>query len=196
VNIQKYIKINVSQENTQKELLAYEAWPQWMPGVVSVDIIKSEQGLSVLQVVSKESGVSIKATLEFDLSREGIIKFRQIKGWFKSYEGNWTFMPATEGAGLILKISVMLETGKFVPKSMAYSKAVRGLSLLGDALNKRLKDKKISVAEKFERQEPIAQKPLPHDGSKEICTETGTRRSICIFQTKKVWKYGSQEKGI
>ncbi|GAX59165.1 oligoketide cyclase/lipid transport protein [Candidatus Scalindua japonica] len=195
MNIHKYIKINVSKENTLQELLTFEEWSQWWPGVQSVNVVKKEGSLSVLDVVSRESHITIKSTIEFDLTTENSIKFRQIKGWFKRYEGNWTFMPATDGAGIILKISVMLETGKFVPKSIIYSKFLNNLTQLGEALNKRLAYKRSPVTGDLEQQKPIDQIPHPTVGSEGIDTRTRAKKSICIFQTKKgleVWLSGKR----
>ena len=119
--IQKYIKIDTSRENLIQELSAFETWAEWWPGVKSVKVIKNEPNLSVVEMVI-HTIMTINMTLEIDRSQHDIVKFKQIKGWFKSYRGDWTLLSDPNGAGITLKVTIELECGVFVPKGMVYSK--------------------------------------------------------------------------
>lgn len=184
--IQKYIKIQASKENLLQELGAFDKWPQWWPGVESVKVIKDEPTLSVIDMVM-HTVMTINMTLEIDRSRDDIIKFKQLKGWFKSYYGDWTLLPSPDGVGVTLKMTIEIECGMLIPKSMVYSKLGETLGQLGEILNKRLQGKTQPVAEKREQVESGEQKQTPQAQSKNV------RKLVHIFQTKKgleVWVSG------
>ena len=67
-----------------------------------------------------------------------MIKFRQVKGWFKSYQGEYALMPSPDGSGTTVKITTELESGMMVPKGMVYTKLSATLAQLEEALNNRL----------------------------------------------------------
>ncbi len=135
--IQKYFKIAASQEAIRRELFAFETWPQWWPGVQRVAVLRSDGSKSVVDLTVK-TAATINMTVEFDAAAPNIVKFRQLKGWFKSYRGEYAMSPAPDNAGTTVKITIELETGAFVPKGMVYSKLSANLAELGDVLARRV----------------------------------------------------------
>ena len=124
--IQKYLRIRASKEEVLEEVLAYGKWPEWWPGVQKVHVIKDDPAITVLEMVIKTVS-TISMTMEFNRLSNDIIKFKQIKGWFKSYQGDYSLLPSPDGAGVTFKITTELESGMLVPKSMVYIKLAASL---------------------------------------------------------------------
>jgi hypothetical protein len=135
--IQRYFKIGGSQDAIRREMLAFDSWPQWWPGVQTVNVLKADPEQPLVAVVIK-TVTTIQMTLQFDLRDVNTIKFRQVKGWFKSYKGEYALTPSPDGSGTTVKITTELESGMMVPKGMVYTKLSATLAQLEEALNNRL----------------------------------------------------------
>jgi len=135
--IQRYFKIGGSQDQIRREMLAFDSWPEWWPGVQTVKILKADPEQPLVAVVIK-TVTTIQMTLQFDCREVNSIKFRQVKGWFKSYQGEYALTPSPDGLGTTVKITTELESGMMVPKGMVYTKLSATLALLEEALNNRL----------------------------------------------------------
>ena len=138
--IQKYLKIQAPKEQVMAEILDIDSWPQWWPGVKQATIQRQEPNLNVVDLVISVS-MTVNMTMEFDLSLEDTIRFRQLEGWFKRYKGEWRLMTGQNDSGTTLKVTTELECGAFVPKAMVYSKLGDSLNLFEAQLNQRLKEK-------------------------------------------------------
>ncbi len=173
--IQKYFNISAGKEAMLREIGAIERWPEWMPGVQSVGVLKSEGNRIVVDLVIK-TVTTIQMTLELDRSQESTIRFRQLKGWFKSYSGDYTVLPAPDGKGSTFRITLDVESGMLIPKGMVHNKLAATLDLLEQALKKRVAERatvrgpdakgKAQVvrvpAEAHEAQPPPARRKLAH----------------------------------
>jgi hypothetical protein len=135
--IQQYFKIVASRDQIMREILAFNAWPEWWPGVRTVQVIQADPVRPMIDLVVK-TVATIQMTLQFDCSEPNAIRFRQTKGWFKSYQGEYTLLPTPDGTGTTVKITIELESGMMVPKGMVYTKLSATLGLLEEALNKRI----------------------------------------------------------
>lgn len=135
--IQRYFKVAGSRDAILAEILAFDAWPQWWPGVQSVRVVRDDRVRPTIDVVVK-TVATIQMTLQFDCSNENTIQFRQLKGWFKSYQGEYALLPASDSSGTTIKITIELESGMMVPKGMVYTKLSATLGQLEEALNRRL----------------------------------------------------------
>jgi len=135
--IQRYFRIGGSQDAIRREMLAFDSWPQWWPGVQTVNVIKADPE-QPLVAVSIKTVTTIQMTLQFDCRDASTIKFRQVKGWFKSYQGEYALSPSPDGSGTTVKITTELESGMMVPKGMVYTKLSAALAQLEEALNTRL----------------------------------------------------------
>jgi len=194
LNIQKYIKINAPKEDILQELRSFDTMSQWWPGIQNLVVIKTKNDISMVDIVFKVL-TTFNLTLEFDLSKENIIKFRQLKGWFKAYQGDWTLLQSPDGVGMIIKITLTVECGRFVPKGMVYSQLTQNLTQLGVAFNKRLQSKMHLSTGKVEQPELTDQKQFLHVCRKGASTRTNARKTINIFQTKEgleIWLSGKR----
>lgn len=136
--MQKYLKIHASAENLKAELLRFEQWPDWWPGVERVDIVERGEDRSVLDLAINLRK-RFTMTVEFDTTRRESIRFHQRRGWFKSYGGCWDLLPPQDDSGAtILKITVELAPPILVPKSMVYQNLAKSLGVLEQRLNQRL----------------------------------------------------------
>lgn len=125
-------------------------------------------------------------TLEVDCRGDDVVKFKQTKGWFKSYTGDWTFLPAPDGDGTTFKITTKIATPITAPKGMVYKKLSAALDDFGGSLNKRLQGKpKVSSTAEPNGGEPDCPRP-PEDLNSEEKPEANARKLFHgPFQTKK-----------
>ena len=135
--IQRYFKVGGSQDEIRRHMLAFDSWPEWWPGVQTVTVLKDDREQPLVAIVIK-TVTTIQMTLQFDCRDANTIKFRQVKGWFKSYQGEYALLPAPDGSGTTVKITTELESGMMVPKGMVYTKLSATLAQLEGALNNRL----------------------------------------------------------
>ena len=115
--IQRYFKIAAPSDEIRQAMLAFETWPEWWPGVQTVKVLQTDQEKPVVALVIK-TVATIQMTLQFDCRDVNAIRFRQTKGWFKSYQGEYMLLPAPDGTGTTVKITTELESGMMVPRSM------------------------------------------------------------------------------
>lgn len=135
--IQRYFKVGGPQDEIRRHMLAFDSWPEWWPGVQTVKVLKDDPE-QPLVAISIKTVTTIQMTLQFDCRDVNTIKFRQVKGWFKSYQGEYALMPSPDGSGTTVKITTELESGMMVPKGMVYTKLSATLAQLEEALNNRL----------------------------------------------------------
>lgn len=142
--IQKYLKIQAPPQVLLDELGQYDSWMQWYPGLERIKVLEDGANRSVINLVIN-SVKRVEMTLE--VKRKGnLIKQKQLEGWFKSYASDWILMEAPGQGGTTLKITVKLDSGMLVPKTMVYSKLSESFSELEKALNKRLKDVPVAAS--------------------------------------------------
>lgn len=190
--IEKYLKLHAPKEDIRKEILAFATWPEWWPGLQQLKVVSHENGRSVVDVVFKDP-MTISMTLGISFEHENLITFSQIKGWFKSYRGEWAFLPSPDGQGTTLRITLHIECGVFVPKSMVHRKLSHGLTQLGDALNSRLPGKPGGVSETTVSQTPTDRELTPdrHPTDK----SRAGQKPVHIFYTKsgfEIWVSGKR----
>ncbi|MCX7780779.1 MAG: aromatase/cyclase [Negativicutes bacterium] len=90
-----------------KEMTRY---PEFMPDLVSVDLIERKDNTTITRWVSNVDGRIIKWTEldEFDDDRMHIT-YRQIEGDLKKFQGEWILTPSPEGTEI--KLTVDFEFG-------------------------------------------------------------------------------------
>lgn len=135
--IQKYIPVPTTKEIMLREIRSVQEWPTWMPGVESADLLKSDGPRSVIRLVIKAMS-KIEMTMELDCCDENKIRFRQLKGWFKSYSGEYTVLPAPSGSGIVFRVALEADAGMFAPKGMVQSRLGAMLDQFEQALHKRV----------------------------------------------------------
>lgn len=183
--IQKYIPVSTTKEILIREIRSVEHWAKWMPDVQSAAVVKSDGPRIVVRVVIKAM-TTIDMTMELDCCAENKIKFRQIKGWFKSYAGDYTVLPAPDGTGIVFRITLDADAGMFAPKGMVYSKLTAMLDKFEGALKIRLQH--CAAAE------PCAViVPSQHHGSRPSAPQPPRRKLAHLFSTRhglEVWIAG------
>jgi ribosome-associated toxin RatA of RatAB toxin-antitoxin module len=135
--IQKYFRLAASPGDVVREIAAFDTWPQWWPGVLQARVVRREGSSAVVDLVVK-TAATIEMTMEFDFSQGHAVRFRQTKGWFKRYAGDYTFLPVPDGAGTILRITIDHESGMLIPKGMVHAKLSASLAQLEEALRRRI----------------------------------------------------------
>jgi ribosome-associated toxin RatA of RatAB toxin-antitoxin module len=187
--IQKYFNVAAEKEAMLREIGAIELWPEWMPGVQTVNVLKSEGHRSVVDLVIK-TVTTIQMTMELDRSQDSTIRFRQLKGWFKSYAGDYTVLPSPDGKGSTFRITLEVESGMLIPKGMVQNKLAATLDLLEQALKKRLAEHAAAVAPQPRGEARIASVPA---APRETPTPTRRRKLAHVFPTRRgveVWIAG------
>lgn len=181
--VERYLKIRASKPDLVRELLAFDTWSEWWPGVLSARVIQREPSQTVVQLVIK-SLMTISMTLRFDHSDERVITFRQTTGWFKSYGGAYMLLSPPGKPGVTLKVSISADPGLLVPAGIIRSTLGTNLVLLEKALNERLKERA--------RGEPsaVAQPQAPTVGAKEGngLTPMPAKKLAHVFPTRRGWE--------
>jgi hypothetical protein len=188
--LQKFLKIRASKEDFLDELMAFEKWPDWWPGAQKVVVVKKEPTVCVIDLTMK-AGTTVNMTLEYLRVQDNLFKFRQTKGWFKSYSGDWTIMPPPDGVGIIWKVAIVLDPGMMVPKSMIYAKFGETLDLVEQRLNQRLQGRKPATAPG--PAEAVAQRPVAQAVVEAAKPAARAKKLAHVFQTKQgleVWVSG------
>jgi hypothetical protein len=135
--IQRYFKLQASADEIAREIFAFSTWPEWWPGVQQVNVVQAHPERPLVHLTVK-TVATIQMTVQFERPGPNTIQFRQVKGWFKSYSGDYTFLPTPDGSGTTVKITIELESGMMVPKSIVYAKLTATLGQLEEALAKRI----------------------------------------------------------
>lgn len=171
-------------------MLAFQSWPEWWPGVQTVNVLKADPEQPLVAIAIK-TVTTIQMTLQFDCRDASTIKFRQVKGWFKSYQGEYALSPSPDGSGTTVKITTELESGMMVPKSMVYTKLSATLAQLEEALNTRLGTQ---AGRSSQGRAPIAAGPRTAAARPAQTPATPTRRKLGhVFSTREgleVWVGG------
>jgi hypothetical protein len=137
--IQKYFSVPGTKEATLREISAVEHWTEWMPGVTKADTLKSEASITLINLIIKTT-TTIQMTMELDCCEENRIRFRQVKGFFKKYAGDYTVLPAPDGNGTTFRITLEVDAGMLAPKGMVYNKMGAMLDQFEHAFKKRISE--------------------------------------------------------
>jgi hypothetical protein len=190
--IQQYFKFQATQEEVLQELLAFDVMPQWWPGLDSAHVVIGDSRMNIVDAVFKIV-TTIKMRVEFLHKEDHVVTFRQIDGWFKRYEGDWTLLHSPDGVGTTLRITMHYQAGSMVPKSMIHAKLSENLTQFGAALGLRLSEKQ-PVASLRPAQGGVLRQNLDVDRAK-AQRPMLARKPIHIFQTAKgieLWLEGKR----
>jgi len=97
------------------------SWPQWMPGVLSVDLLQESGNTKRFELKQRQGGRELTQEMEVRLDSGGM-KLHQVKGRFKKWEAHWRFLLPPDKDGTTLSATLELELGgilgAFVPPRM------------------------------------------------------------------------------
>ena len=101
VEVQKVIR--AKPEDVYAVLSDMESFPRFMENVISVEVVRRDQGSTDSQWHVTLQGAPFR-WLERDtfLPEEGRITYQQISGDLKRFEGEWRIVPAEGGASVTL----------------------------------------------------------------------------------------------
>lgn len=87
-----------------------EKYPEFMPDLVSVEVVEREDNATITRWVSNVDGRIIKWTERDDFDDTNLhIRYRQIEGDLRKFEGEWVLTPLSEGTEI--KLTVDFEFG-------------------------------------------------------------------------------------
>ena len=87
-----------------------EKCPEFMPDLVSVEVVEREDNATITRWVSNVDGRIIKWTERDDFDDTNMhIRYRQIEGDLRKFEGEWVLTPLSEGTEI--KLTVDFEFG-------------------------------------------------------------------------------------
>lgn len=87
-----------------------EKYPEFMPDLVSVEVVEREDNATITRWVSNVDGRIIKWTERDDFDDTNMhIRYRQIEGDLRKFEGEWVLTPLSEGTEI--KLTVDFEFG-------------------------------------------------------------------------------------
>ena len=132
--IRKLTRVEAPVEAVRDVFRDTDAWPQWMPGVASTRTLEAGDDRRLVEVVLRVLGRRQVQKLEC-VERDGRLIHRQIEGWFRKWQAEWTFRPPPEGQGTILSLALELDLGVasfLVPRKLVAG-WVRGV--MGDTVD-------------------------------------------------------------
>lgn len=88
--IRKRTTLDVPAALAREVFFDTDAWPLWMPGVTGTRILKSAGGYRLIEVEQIHFGRRYLQDLECRLDGP-TVRHRQHRGWFESFEVDWTF---------------------------------------------------------------------------------------------------------
>ncbi len=81
------------------------SYPDFMDDVESVEVIEEEEGSTNTKWVVRLQGRKMEWTEKDEFDEENlVIRYAQIKGDLKKFEGAWTFQPVSEGTEVTLTV--------------------------------------------------------------------------------------------
>jgi ribosome-associated toxin RatA of RatAB toxin-antitoxin module len=104
------LNVNSPRDKIYPILKEMTRYPEFMPDLISVDLIERKDNTTVTKWVSNVDGRIIKWT-EFDEFNDETlqISYRQIEGDLRKFEGEWILTPIPEGTEI--KLTVDFEFG-------------------------------------------------------------------------------------
>ncbi len=188
--IQQYLKLDAAKEDVLDKLLDFESLPIWWPGLERVTIVSSSAPNTTVIDVTFRLMIKIDMRVEF-VCQGHVISFRQLKGWFKRYEGDWTILPASDGTSTTLKVTLWPECSVLMPKSMIHTKLSENLSDFSAGLKAQLTPiNRLETA-----RTPLLTPPTSSPMSAIAHTPTAAKKLMHIFQTPdglEIWLAGKR----
>ena len=135
--LQHHFKLDASHDRVLQTLLDFESFPSWWPGLIRLAIVaRPAPGVTIANAVFKRK-ITLEMQLEFRHQGD-VISFRQLRGIFKRYEGDWVISPNLNGNGVTWRVTLRPEFSALFPRSMVQHMLRTDLRKLGGALNQQL----------------------------------------------------------
>ena len=136
--LQHDFKLDADRDRVLQALLDYASFPSWWPGLMSLAIVsRPAPGVAITHAVFKRK-ITFEMLLEFRHQGD-VISFRQLRGIFKRYEGDWVISPNPDGHGVTWRVTLRPEFSPFFTRSMMQHIMWTDLRKLGHSLNHQLK---------------------------------------------------------
>ena len=108
--IRKLARIDAPVDEVLKVLRDTDAWPQWMPGVISTRTLDRGAGHRQIEASLQVMGRRQVQHLECR-EQDGRLIQRQVIGWFREWQATWTFRSPPKGRGTIVSLALELDFG-------------------------------------------------------------------------------------
>jgi ribosome-associated toxin RatA of RatAB toxin-antitoxin module len=110
--IRKLGRIKAAPETVRAMFRDVARWPEWLPSIVSTEIVESDAERCLALVHQVLHGRTSGQTIELRFTSQGYVE-RQIAGRLKHYEADWRFLPDREGGGTLVSAGIRLDLGVF-----------------------------------------------------------------------------------
>ncbi|MCP4661760.1 MAG: hypothetical protein GY856_40680 [bacterium] len=108
--IKKLIRIDAPLRLVKDMFCDTDAWPQWMPGVNSCRTLREGDDCRVIEVHLSMQGKSFLQTREVRFAGNRV-KQRQVAGWFRSWESEFSFHQPPDGKGTTISLRIDFDLG-------------------------------------------------------------------------------------
>lgn len=108
--IRKLGRINAAPATVRALFQDMARWPEWLPSIVSTEIVESDEERCLAQVGQVLNGRTSRQTIELRFTPQGYVE-RQTVGRLKRYETDWRFLPDREGGGTLVSARIRLDLG-------------------------------------------------------------------------------------
>lgn len=120
--IRKYVHVDAPVDRVTALFHDFEGWPQWMPGIRTVDLIERSGHKVIVKLVHRQMGQTIRQIVECRFPEAGLVQ-HQIKGRFRKWETRWRFQPAPKTSGTTIAMELEVQIGTL--EGMFFSGLIR-----------------------------------------------------------------------
>ncbi len=108
--IRKFAHLAAPRQRAQEILGDIAEWPQWLPGVRSVEILERGRDRLRVDVRQKVRGWALDQVLELRYRADGFSQ-HQISGRLRRWDLNWRFFAPPDGGGTTLALEIDFDLG-------------------------------------------------------------------------------------
>jgi len=108
--MRKFAKINATVQLLVEIFADSGRWTHWMPGVRHAVLVRSSDGLSIVDLDVHDMGRSFKQRVECRVTGSSV-RIRQISGFLKKWQSTWSFGPAPGNSGTTATCELDVDLG-------------------------------------------------------------------------------------
>lgn len=142
MTLEKVARIPGAPGRARRLFLDVASWPDWLPGVVSAEIVERRDEVRVVKLEQRVAGRSSRQTTEVAPTENGF-RQRRIAGEPRRWTLDWSFQPAPVDGETTLHLSIDYDFGLWslvAPRRLVEEALDRHFEELVAAASRRLQD--------------------------------------------------------
>lgn len=108
--IRKFARINAPVQMLTEIFADSRRWPQWMAGIEKATLVRTSDGLGIVDLELQTMGRRFEQRIECRLAGSAI-RMKQVSGILKKWESTWSFAPAPGETGTTVACELDFDLG-------------------------------------------------------------------------------------